>query len=517
MRVKSKLALALGILSLIVLVMGIFAISSINRLDTQNQIYTALSAADNALYQARLGQADYMLTDDSEFADVVDEEIGNALQSLERAKENMEVAESVKQVAEIQRLMRQYKTIFDELVEVVQSNAGFVARAEVTTRLLDAAVAASSAADILISKESDIAEAVRGQVKTALVVAVIIGLVTSLALAIWLTRSILIPLQQSSEIADVIAKGDLTYSAQIEGNDEFASLNRALLGSIRTLNETVCGIKASQKNLSDISDQVVNAVDSSTRSMDDQQSQTDQLAAALQEMAASTSEIAQSASRASESSDQAEQLAAKGDQVINRSQHAMQALSDEMERAAEVVSTLNSDSKSIASILQVIRDIAEQTNLLALNAAIEAARAGEQGRGFAVVADEVRQLAKRTQDSTAEITQIVEMIQRGAANVVEVIDNSNSQSKTVVTLTEDASAAYVDISKAVNQLNEIISSVAVGAEQQSQVSEEVSRNVEAIKNLAATNSNNLVQISVQSDKQRSEAKTLNKLVDFFTV
>ncbi len=312
MRVKVKLALALGVLSLIVLLMGIFAISSINRLDTQNQIYTALSAANTALYQARLGQADYMLTSDSPFAEVVEEQIDIALRSLEQAKENMEVAESKESLTEIQKLMRQYKLIFDELVDVVQNNEGFVARAEVTTRLLDAAEAASAAAGRLISQESDIAVKVRNQVKTTIIVAVVIALLSSVALAVWLTRSILIPLKQSSEIADVIAQGNLTYTTQITGNDEFSSLNRALLSSIRTLNETVCGIKDAQTNLSKISDEVVKAIGSSTRSMDDQQSQTDQLATALQEMAASTSEIAQSAARASESSDQAEKLAAKG-------------------------------------------------------------------------------------------------------------------------------------------------------------------------------------------------------------
>ncbi|WP_419183366.1 methyl-accepting chemotaxis protein [Pseudomonas guariconensis] len=209
----------------------------------------------------------------------------------------------------------------------------------------------------------------------------------------------------------------------------------------------------------------------------------EQLATASQEMSATAFEVATNAARAAEAALGAEKAVSSGLDVAAGASGAMNQLSREMDASKTLIVRLISNSDQIGSVLDVIRSIADQTNLLALNAAIEAARAGEAGRGFAVVADEVRNLARRTQDSVSEIRQVIETLQTGTKDVVATIESNHSTVQKSVTQVANATQALQTISEAVSIINDMNMQIASAAEEQSAVSEEINRNVTAIKNV----------------------------------
>lgn len=515
MKVRTRLAVSLGTLTLIILVVGVFSIISLSRLDKQNTIYGSLFNADASLFKARLSQADFMLTNDTDYAREVDNHISTALSQLNTAKELMAVDASIRQVDVIEASMKEFLSAFKVLE--IHDGGDNDEKDDVIKNIMSAAKAASKAAGALIKEEALIASQVRSSISLTITVAVILAVIASVVLAIWLTRGILAPLSESTKIAEAIAEGDLSFSTEVTGEDEFSELNHKLMHAITTLRDTLKNIRSALERLELSSQAIREDISHSSQSILSQQSETGQLATALEQMAAATVEISDNANLASESSGDASERALIGSKVIQHSISAMARLKESMESASQVVGKLDEDSKNIAGILLVIQGIAEQTNLLALNAAIEAARAGEHGRGFAVVSDEVRQLAQRTQNSTSEIKQIVELIQDGASNVVSVINDSNTKSEEVVGLNDEASSAYSSITDSINELSERNSKVAVGADQQSKVTDEVSRNIISIKQLVDGNSDNLQRIQQQTDTQSSETAALRELINFFKV
>src|SRR5690606_37674071 len=215
-----------------------------------------------------------------------------------------------------------------------------------------------------------------------------------------------------------------------------------------------------------------------------QQSETDQTATAINEMSATVHHIAQHAADTRDQSKSADELAGAGQSVVHRVEGSIATLSKGVQETAQMIERLAEDSQKISSVVGVIHGIADQTNLLALNAAIEAARAGEQGRGFAVVADEVRHLAKRVQVSTDEITQMVTALQGGTRDAVEFMQESSLRADDCVQLAQEAGTALTAITNAVAQMRESNTQIAVAAEQQSQVAEEMTRSVVGIRDLS---------------------------------
>ena len=327
-----------------------------------------------------------------------------------------------------------------------------------------------------MSRDSQQGRALLGSMGLA---AVIIGL-----LAAWIiSRSIVAPLQQAVQFAQRIAAGDLSQDLTQSRRDELGQLMAAMQSmnlSLRTLVGRIGGgvsqIAAAAEQLSAITAQT-------SAGIHNQKMETEQTATAMHEMAATVQEVAQNAEQASLAARAADQEAQQGNQVVQQAVSQIGSLASEVEESAEAIAALNQESARIGSVLEVIRNVAEQTNLLALNAAIEAARAGEQGRGFAVVADEVRALAKRAQDSTEEIEGLIASLQRLAKGAVEKMDSSRNLTQRTVTLAGEAGAALLRITQAVSTIEQMNQQIAAASEEQSAVAENISESITRVRDI----------------------------------
>jgi methyl-accepting chemotaxis protein len=331
--------------------------------------------------------------------------------------------------------------------------------------------AISSTGDSLIAKANNTS----GFVSTLMVVGLIVGITLA-----WLAaRSITIPIRQAVIAMKDIAEGegDLTNRLQSRSRDEIGQLADSFNIFIEKIQNLI-------RHTAKTTDQVISAVDSTsditrkiTEKVLEQEQETEQVAAAINEMSNTIGDIAQNAAHAERAVQDAESNASSGCKVVAHSADSMQLLRKEIQSATEIIGAVESDSENIGGVLDVIKGIAEQTNLLALNAAIEAARAGEQGRGFAVVADEVRGLATRTQESTGEIEQMISRLQTNARQAVNAMEAGNRQAESNVEQADQARASLEAITASIGTISEMNTQIATASEEQTAASEEINQSV----------------------------------------
>ena len=338
------------------------------------------------------------------------------------------------------------------------------------------------------------------------------------ALTLLIQKTILGPLDQTVSAMEDIAKveGDLTKRLKVKGNDELTQLTSGFNLFVEKISSLIHSVHNNADKVKDTAVSLSEINQEAQSLATDQNAQTEQLENAMEQMKVTIDEIAQNAENAALETEQGRQLVCEGQDVINVTVQEINALSDTVKKAAEAIKTLAHESDNIGSVLEVIRGIAEQTNLLALNAAIEAARAGEQGRGFAVVADEVRTLASRTGQSTEEIQTMIQNLQQGASSAVSVIENSAKQSTETTEHVQQANVALNKISEVIHHVSDMNTQVATAAEQQSLSAEEINRNAHRISGLskqslqgvesAATNSEELRQMGEELSSQLNQFK-----------
>lgn len=345
----------------------------------------------------------------------------------------------------------------------------------------------------------------------------IIGLILAVAMAmvfflLMVQKNIIRPARRM--VADIqrMAEGDFTGQIEISSKDEIGRIASSAAILKDDIGHIVQQINQAVFKLASATEEMSHTTDQSSQAMQKQRQETDQVATAMNQMSATVAEVASNAQLASESAHQAFKESNTGQQVVNESISAVAALIQKVELAADVIQVLESNSQEIGTVLDVIRSIAEQTNLLALNAAIEAARAGEQGRGFAVVADEVRVLAQRTQSSTEEIQQMIQKLQSGATQAVDAMMQSRSQADVTRDTSARAGEMLHAITQSVTNINDMNTLIASAAEEQNAVAEEINRNIINISHVADSTSDSVSHSARTSEELRQVAEELKHVI-----
>jgi len=332
----------------------------------------------------------------------------------------------------------------------------------------------------------------------------------------WLVNVILLKrLKSISEIANAISQNDISHECQVQSNDMIGEIIDAFNQMASNLRNMIGQISGSTTQLAAAAEQTTAITEETSRGVHQQQAEIDSIAAAMNEMTSTVQEVARNAADASSAADSADSESRNGALVATEAIGGIDALKSQVDSAAQVIRDLEKESEHIGSVLDVIRGIAEQTNLLALNAAIEAARAGEQGRGFAVVADEVRTLASRTQQSTQEIQDMITRLQDGAGNAVKVMEGAQGKAQESSELVEKAAESLAMIVGSVSAINDMNTMIASAVEEQSAVTAEMQTNMNNIREVADRSADGAQQTAQASEELARLAAEQQSLVAQF--
>ena len=530
LRIAPRAMLCFGTITLFVLVLGAFAFLQIKELRSTEQAMesnwlASIQTADDlqiALLHTRLESIRLLASTDAAAMNTAIEQVEHYKNLMnERTafyRDHLLSSDSEKaKFGQAAQVMKNYLDGLDQVVSLARTDRDAAlalangdqrgraqAYQEVLTKLREGNTQGAKQAGVYAT------DIYNHSVITMLAI-VIVAVCLTLLLAWRLTRSLAQPINASLAVANAIAAGELTGKIEQSGADEAAGLMQALARMQSNLKDTIRGISDSSSRLS-VAAQTMNGVTSqASETLLRQNAEIDQAATAVTEMTTAVEEVARNASSTSESARQSSAAAEAGNSEVNKTLQAMQRLTAQVQTSSSQVEGLAGQAKDITKALSVIGAIAEQTNLLALNAAIEAARAGEQGRGFAVVADEVRALAHRTQESTREIEQIIGAIQVGSANAVESMQASTVQVHETYEIAQAAGAALNDILQAVRLIEDRNLQIAAASEQQAYVAREVDRNLVSIRDLSIASeggNRQTVEAGLQLSGLASELGTL---------
>ncbi len=434
-----------------------------------------------------------------------------------RSEERTAYDQYVQKLAEYRQLEERIKTLsrnnqVDELRSIL--NADLLSNSEQMNAAL------SKLVDINTRQLSESNKETSDQYSMAfdlLVGILIVSTLLTVLFAWLLTTSITLPISQALAAAEDIAEGNLTRPIKVNGSDEAGRLLAAMEKMQGKLRDTLQRISGSATQLASAAEELNAVTDESARGLSQQNKEIEQAATAVNQMTSAVEEVARNAVSTSDASKSATTSAGDGRELVMETVGAIERMSGDVQSTAELIGNLANESRDIGKVLDVIRGLADQTNLLALNAAIEAARAGEAGRGFAVVADEVRALAHRTQQSTSEIERMVGSIQGGTEQAVNSMRNSTERAESTLNIAKGAGMALDTINQAIVQINERNLVIASAAEEQAQVAREVDRNLVNIRDLSVQSATGANQTSAASNELSRLAVDLNSMVARFSL
>jgi methyl-accepting chemotaxis protein len=364
----------------------------------------------------------------------------------------------------------------------------------------------------LTSRDADAAQA-----RTLQLSCTALALLLGILAAVLITRQITRPLQDTLVVVERIASGDLSHNLEVTRRDEIGVLQLGIQRMGSTLRDLIGGIRDGVTQIASAAEELSAVTEQTSAGVNSQKTETDQVATAMHEMSATVQEVARNAEQASQAASEADKQARAGDQVVAQAVAQIERLANEVGRSAVAMNELEQESGRIGKVMDVIKAVAEQTNLLALNAAIEAARAGEAGRGFAVVADEVRGLAQRTQQSTEEIESLVAGLQNGTRQVSSIMLSSRELTDSSVELARKAGTSLGSITQTVSSIQAMNQQIAAAAEQQSSVAEEISRSILNVRDVSEQTASASEETAASSIELARLGNQLQQLVSHFKV
>lgn len=392
---------------------------------------------------------------------------------------------------EVSKLV-QYRTAMADDIEQLNTLIG---------KLLDAQAVA-------VVQDSQFAKALQ-------IVTTLLALLMGALAAVLIARQISQPLRHLLKAMEQVAAGDLGEQPASHRRDEVGQLQNALQGMTRNLRELIAQVRDGISQIASATEELSAITEQTSAGANNQKVETDQVATAMQEMAATVHEVARNAGEASHAASATDDEAREGDSVVNRAVAQIGRLASQVDATSEAMDALRSESQRIGKVMDVIKAVAEQTNLLALNAAIEAARAGEAGRGFAVVADEVRSLAQRTQASTQEIESAIASLEDGTRSVSELMEQSQNLTESTVALVREAGVALGGITQRVSGIQLMNQQIAAASEQQSAVAEEISRSVVTVRDISEQTAEASLQTSASSVELARLGGQLQQMISRF--
>lgn len=405
------------------------------------------------------------------------ETIDTFLSDITKARSNLPATLS-SQLEEAHAGMRRYREVLVEVAGLFEQKQNMREQVDQESKAMDKIMNGLMDTQQRLAREDQHSAFI--QIAVLTVLALVIGLIASVVIS----RQITAPLALTVELARRIAKGDLTVQAKSNRKDELGDLQNAMQDMAQNLNTLVQGIGNGVTQISTSAEKLSAMSEQTSAGVRQQKSEVDQVATAMHEMASTVQEVARNTTDASAAATLADQQARHGSTVVKQATLQISELAAAIEALGGAMNVLSQDSEQIGKVIDVIKAVAEQTNLLALNAAIEAARAGEQGRGFAVVADEVRSLAQRTQDSTKEIEALIVTLQQGAQAASTLMASSRERTLDTVVLAQKAELAITEINQSIGTIQEMSLQISAAAEQQSAVADEINRSIVSVRDVA---------------------------------